>query len=173
MKKEAYYVINSDQEVRKVYYHSRQISKCIKEKEKEGFLLLPGFSNLVCDIFCSLYMINPKVKTLDEIDTKYFINMVILEGLLVDPSYQTIKEKTNFSKVTALWVTELFVDKLLKSLKREKRNISHFHKKNTDLNKEIIKKSLEEKKTGFFLIWFHFLKIYLLSIIKKKGRLKY
>lgn len=173
MKKETFYVINSDPEIRKVYYQLRQISKYIKEKEREGLLLMPGFSNLICDIFCSLYMLNPKVKTLDEIDAKYFINMVILEGLLVNPSYQDIKEKTNFSKVTALWATELFAGKLLKSLKMEKRNIRHFCQNNTDLNKEIIKNSLEEKKTGFFLIWFHFLKIYLLIMGKRKGQLRY
>ncbi|MEW6088475.1 MAG: hypothetical protein AB1498_09245 [bacterium] len=145
------YTINSDDELRKIYYKLRQISKFLEEKEKEGAKLLPGFSNLVCDIFCSLYMINPKVKTIEEIDPKYFINLTIMNGLILDPSYETIKEKTNFSRSTALWATEMYVDKLLKSLRSRKRNIKYFHKKNTDLNREVIRNSLEKRNTGFFL----------------------
>lgn len=149
---EMFYVINSDQEIRKVYYQMRQVSKYIIKREKEGLLLLPGFSNLICDIFCCLYMANPGVKALSEIYPEYFINMIILDGLLVDPSYEDIKEGTNFSRVTALWVTELFVGRLLKSLKSERRNIKRFYKSNADSNKEVIKNSLGGKKTGFFLI---------------------
>ncbi|MDD5771923.1 MAG: hypothetical protein PHX78_00490 [bacterium] len=166
MKKEIYYVINSNQEIRKIYYQLRQISKYIKEKEKEGSLILPGFSNLVCDIYCSLYMANPKVKTIDEIDPKNFINLTILDGLIVNPSFESIREKTKFSKAAALWATEMFVDKLLKSLNKKKNDFKRFNKLNKDLDKEIIKRSLEEKKTGFFFNLVSFIK----NLFNKQGR---
>lgn len=152
MKNGSYYVINSDQEIRKVYYQMRQMSKFLKEKEKEGSLFLPEFPNLICDIFCSLYMINPRVKTIDEIGPQNFLNMTILKGLLINPSYDNIKEKTSFSKATALWATELFVEKLLRSLNKKKGKIKYYNKVDDELNKEVIKKPLEEKRTGFFLI---------------------
>ena len=164
MKKDNIYVINSDQEIRKIYYQLRQASKYIKEKE--SISLIPGFSNLICDIFCSLYMINPRLKYLHEVDKKYFINFIIIDGLLIDPSYEIIRGKTTFSKAASIWTTEIYVDKLLKSLLVEKNAIKRFNKINDEINKEIIKNGLKEKRTGFIYNMISIFK----NLFNKKGR---
>ncbi len=150
------YVINSTTAIRKKYSQMHQTSKFLIEKEKEGLHFLPTIPNLLCDIFSSLYMPYPYVKKWEEISSHFLINMTIMESLLVNDSYKRVRDKTCFSPFASLWATEMFAEKLVKSLSRRK-----YKKKIDKINSQNIEKiDLEikekEKKKKFLPFNFPF-----------------
>ncbi|MBI5417440.1 hypothetical protein HZA55_05780 [Candidatus Poribacteria bacterium] len=155
LKNKSTYVVNSTPEIRKKYFQIYQFSNSLIEKDKQGTSVFPGFSNLLCDIFCSLFMPNPEIKKIEEIHPRYLINMTILEGLLVSQTYKRIRDKSSFSDITSIWATEMFAEKLLKSLSKKK-----WSKKTRQFEEQYAEDDIElggdekKKKKSSFLNWF-------------------